>query len=88
MSKKRGKMPILASAGFAAWGVNGYQGYRNGGINSALGDMTGYDVGNHKLDLSRAVWALTPPVLGLVGSKVASMSGINRMVPRWVPFKL
>jgi hypothetical protein len=50
--------------------------------------MTGYDVGNHKLDLSRAAWALTPPVLGLVGSKLASMSGINRMVPRWVPFKL
>lgn len=73
------KIPVLASAGIAAYGLQAYRGYKAGGLTEAAAWMIGTDASG-KFHAEWLLRDLSPVVVGAVGSMVAAKSGINRYV--------
>ena len=77
-SRRKQKIPILATAGMIVGLKNLYDGYKEGGTHRVMVSLTGYDP-NYGFNWKWAT-ATIPMVLGAGGSMLAAKTGINRYV--------
>ena len=82
-SSKSRKIPVLATAGMAAFGLQAYNGYKAGGVKEMMVWTIGTD-SNGKFHPEWLVRNAMPIVAGAAGSMIATKAKINRYVR--VPF--
>lgn len=77
-TRRRQKIPILATSGMLIGLKNLWVAYKEGGTHRAMVALTGYDP-NYGFNWKWAT-ALIPMALGGLGSMIAAKSGINRYI--------
>jgi len=77
-SRRRQKIPILATAGMIIGMKNLWDAYKEGGTGRAMISLTGYDP-NYGFNWRWATSSI-PMFLGAGGSMVAAKSGVNRYI--------
>lgn len=82
-SRKSKKIPMLATAGIAAYALNIYND-RGNGMNGIRWQALGIE-NNGTFNSGKFVQVMTPPVVGVVGSALASKFKLNRYLSS-VPF--
>lgn len=73
------KIPVFATAGVAAYGLQAYKGYKAGGLTEAAAWLIGTDASG-KFHPDWLIRDVSPVLVGAVGSAAASKLGLNRYV--------
>ena len=81
------KIPMLATAGAAIYGMNVIDGYMKEGIPLAKLRAMGIEYDGH-FNMSRAISNFAPVLVGVVGSAAASKFRLNRYLSGIPVFKL
>ena len=84
------KIPIAATLGLLAPMANDIMknGFTAGGLNAVVGHYTGYSMVENTWKAEYLMKGLVPAAAGMMVSAGASKFGLNRRLPKWVPFKL
>lgn len=83
------KMPLAL---IGAMGISGYVNVvrpaMGGNYEGALANLTGYDTRVQKFQPERLVYTYGPVLGGVLLHKAASKLGVNRAIPKWIPFSI
>jgi hypothetical protein len=78
-SRHTKKVPVLATVGSLAYGLNAYEGYKSGGTKGLVWNTVGVDASG-KFSMQKFITNIAPPAVGIVGSMVASKMKVNRYI--------
>jgi hypothetical protein len=82
---KSRKIPLLATAGVAAYALNIYND-RGNGVNGFKWQALGID-NSGKFEGAKFIQVMTPPLIGILGSAAASKFKLNRYISGIPVFK-
>lgn len=78
-SRHAKKIPVLASVGVLAFGMNAYRGYQQDHAHGLQWNTIGVDA-NGKFSPSKFAQNIAPPVFGVLGSMAAGKFRMNRYI--------
>jgi hypothetical protein len=84
---KSRKIPLLATVGVAAYGANIYNGYKAGQLPGATFAALGVNASG-QFSMAQFGKSIAPVAVGVIGSMIASKTGVNRYLAKVPLFKL